>query len=100
MRAALHRCRNERGNMTKDTAIELVRQYAEIAYLSGMRDPTIVEIHTRWPEDGSERKAMRWLGFMQGVLYSNHLCTLDELKEHSRRGSALIGNPPPQPNDS
>jgi hypothetical protein len=28
-------------------------------------------------------KAMRWLGFLQGVLWSHGYCTLDELKRHS-----------------
>jgi hypothetical protein len=28
-------------------------------------------------------KAMRWLGFLQGTLWSHGYCTLDELKRHS-----------------
>jgi hypothetical protein len=32
-------------------------------------------------------KAMRWLGFIQGVLWMSGTFTLDELKEHSRRCS-------------
>ena len=29
-------------------------------------------------------KAMRWLGFIQGVLYCNGIYTIPELKQHSR----------------
>jgi hypothetical protein len=28
-------------------------------------------------------KAMRWLGFLQGALWSHAYCTLDELKRHA-----------------
>jgi exonuclease I len=28
-------------------------------------------------------KAMRWLGFLQGALWSHGYCTLDELRQHS-----------------
>ena len=39
----------------------------------------------RWPVDGSKAKAMRWLGYMQGVLVCAGYYDLDEVKEHSRR---------------
>ena len=29
-------------------------------------------------------KAMRWLGFIQGVLWSERIFSIDQLKEHSR----------------
>ena len=32
---------------------------------------------------GKIDKAMRWLGFVQGVLSSKGLCTIDELKDHN-----------------
>lgn len=38
----------------------------------------------RFPLDGSEKKAMRWLGYMQGVLVMSGIFTLDQVKEHSR----------------
>ena len=34
--------------------------------------------------DGSEKKAMRWLGYMQGILVAKSVFTLDDVKEHSR----------------
>lgn len=38
----------------------------------------------------SPDKAMRWLGFAQGVAYALNLYTLDEIKEHSRFAVALL----------
>jgi len=32
---------------------------------------------------GCVKKAMRWLGFLQGALWANGYFTLDELKHHS-----------------
>ena len=81
--------------MTRDEALDLLGEYSEIAehllpasrgchhesamlgHLAGMRD--------RFPADGSERKAMRWVGYMQGALVTTGVFTLDEVKEHSRR---------------
>jgi hypothetical protein len=75
--------------MDKDTALALLRQYADIAFDQGTSDPTITRIYERWPEDGSERKAMRWLGFMQGIMYARGFFTLEELKDHSRGGTVI-----------
>lgn len=38
----------------------------------------------RLVDDGQVEKAMRWLGFLQGILWSIGLFTLSELKEHCR----------------
>ncbi len=38
-------------------------------------------------EEGRIEKAMRWLGFIQGVLWSRGYYTLDQLKNHSRPDS-------------
>lgn len=35
----------------------------------------------------SEGKAMRWLGFIQGVLWAEHVFTVHDLKEHNRRAA-------------
>ncbi|OGI83813.1 hypothetical protein A2997_01745 [Candidatus Nomurabacteria bacterium RIFCSPLOWO2_01_FULL_36_10b] len=35
-------------------------------------------------EEGRIEKTFRWLGFIQGVLWSNRLFTLDDLKNHSK----------------
>jgi hypothetical protein len=74
--------------MTKDQALALIEMYADRCRSSTnpmlAADSVLTEIRQRWPEDGSENKAMRWLGFMQGALYSDGEFDLDELKEHSR----------------
>lgn len=33
-----------------------------------------------------EGKLMRWLGFMQGVLWAEKRFTLEQLKDHNRKG--------------
>jgi hypothetical protein len=72
--------------MTKERALRLVQQYAAVFRTTGEWDTTLTEIADRWPEDGSEQKAMRWLGFVQGVAYARGLFTLEEIKEHSMTG--------------
>ena len=72
--------------MTKDKAIRLIRQYDFLLTDRGERDPVVLHLLSRWPEDGSEYKAMRWLGFIQGVCYGKRIFKLDEIKEHSRSG--------------
>ncbi len=34
--------------------------------------------------DGRREKAMRWLGFIQGVMFSEGIFTINELANHSR----------------
>lgn len=34
--------------------------------------------------DGKREELMRWLGFLQGILWSEGIFTLDELKNHNR----------------
>ena len=41
----------------------------------------------KFVDEGRIEKAMRWLGFIQGVLWHGEYFTLDELKEHSRPGA-------------
>jgi len=77
--------------MTKDTALRLIEQYTAVFKSQGLPD-TASELAQRWPQDGSEKKAMRWLGFAQGVAYCSGIYTLDELKEHSRRGYVVHKN--------
>lgn len=38
----------------------------------------------RLVDDGSVPKAMRWLGFLQGVLWARNAYTLAELRSHSK----------------
>jgi hypothetical protein len=70
------------------TALKLIRRYtdefkAEFGHINA-HDAVLTELADRFPEDGSKNKAMRWLGFAQGVSYEMGMYSLDELKEHSR----------------
>lgn len=61
------------------------------AQLSG---PTVGEAlaHARWManaaiglvKEGRTEKAFRWLGFIQGILWSNHYLTIDEARKMNR----------------
>ena len=70
--------------MTKDEALDLMDQYCSLVKELGGHNETVTGLRSRFPEDGSEKKAMRWLGFMQGILYITEIFTLEELKVHSR----------------
>jgi hypothetical protein len=52
---------------------------ASLYHLAYMCDEAIVLVR-----DGRQEKAFRWLGFIQGVLFSEGIFTLDDLKNHSR----------------
>ena len=69
--------------MTKDDAIRLVRAYADIV----PPDDHIRTMPDRMA-DHSIGKAMRWLGYVQGVLVERGVFSLDEIKEHSRMFSS------------
>lgn len=72
--------------MTKATALEMIKGYeAALAGRDGCPD-AINGISSRFPVEGSINKAMRWLGFCQGVALAIEAYTLPELKEHSRLG--------------
>jgi hypothetical protein len=87
--------------MTKSEAIDLMRQYAAFTdeFAADRSDGRrhsynllislghIRSMPDRFPEEGSVKKAMRWLGFMQGALWMVRAFTLEELKDHSRRKS-------------
>ena len=70
--------------MTKDEALDLIDRYCSIAKERTIASEVITGLRSRFPKDGSEGKAMRWLGFMQGALYAANVFTLEELKVHSR----------------
>jgi len=73
--------------MTKDDALNLISSYCEITKNRGFEDEIVTGLRGRFPPEGSEAKAMRWLGFMQGALYTHKVFTLDELKKHSMERS-------------
>jgi len=68
--------------MTKEQALRLMHAYAEYTSLAHLRG-----MPARVTEDFSIEKTMRWLGFMQGALWSSERFTLEELKEHSRHAA-------------
>mgnify|MGYP000725319346 CR=1 FL=1 len=71
--------------MTREDAIELMHQYAD--KLEGAKDDPLAHVAgmpRRFPSEGSEKKAMRWLGFVRGVLFAAGTFSLEDLKEHSR----------------
>jgi len=70
--------------MTKDEALGLIDRYCSIAKERTVAGEVITGLRSRFPKDGSEGKAMRWLGFIQGALYAANVFTLEELKVHSR----------------
>lgn len=79
--------------MTKEKCYELVDRYESwlaslgphkkdrkmVEHLLGMF-PTMRE----FLRDSRTEKFMRWLGFVQGVLWQRRWFTLEELKEHNR----------------
>lgn len=42
-------------------------------------------------KDYSDAKRNRWLGWMQGVLWSEGIYTLDEQKQHNLRSREVVG---------
>lgn len=79
--------------MTKIEALALLAGYSRVAkerQKSGwysvhhQHQMQLVEgIEERFPADGSEAKAMRWLGYAQGVMVASGVFGLDDVKRHS-----------------
>ncbi len=57
--------------------------YNMLAHCHGMLDEM-----EKFVAEGRMEKAFRWLGFIQGCLWSAGLYTLEELKNHNRPDSA------------
>lgn len=72
--------------MNRQQALSLLEEYRDHAG-SVLCDPAVTDMKNRWPDDGSERKSMRWVGFMAGVLYQAGVFSLEEIKDHFRRGT-------------
>ena len=77
--------------MKRKTALGMISDYADYARRQGDTCSTVTDVMNRWPADGSTDKAMRWLGFMQGVMWSAGYYTLAEIKAHSRRATENEG---------
>jgi hypothetical protein len=67
--------------MTKQEVLAMIEAYE--THACPVEEDALHGIRARFPQDGSEAKAMRWLGFCQGVLHERGIFTLDELKQHS-----------------
>ncbi len=56
-----------------------ITRYSNLEHLRYMCDRALDFV-----EENRIEKAMRWLGFIQGVLFAESMFNLTELKEHSR----------------
>ncbi len=50
-----------------------------LEHCHGMLDKMVELVH-----EGRMEKVFRWLGFIQGVLWANQICTLTELKNQNK----------------
>lgn len=81
--------------MTLDQAVhaaqEIDRTYLEsVSFYARQSEGGINNPHLRWMVShiivcGSENKAMRWLGYIQGVLVAQGRATLADMKDINRR---------------
>ena len=81
--------------MTREVALSLLSGYAPFCANEALdfkpeSDRDILEsaagMSERFPFDGSEAKAMRWLGYMQGICVAYGIYSLEQVKQHSMRG--------------
>lgn len=80
--------------MNRQEALSLLFEYQEFSLPpEGVRaNPTLEILNTirdRFLVYGNEAKAMRWLGFAQGVLFAGGWFGLDALKTHSKNKTML-----------
>lgn len=67
-----------------------VEELYTLQMFSRMR--SMLEQHPRMDVEESEKlweKIMRWLGFMQGVLWCNGVYTIEQMQEHNKNGIGL-----------
>ncbi len=74
--------------MTKAQSIALIRQYCEtLRNVRAMHDVQVdaAGMYDRWEAaPGDKDKAMRWLGYIQGVCVASGIFTRIEVQQHSR----------------
>lgn len=81
--------------MTRDEALILLYDYGRYVnrmlihegFCAPKHPPALSDVVGMWnrfPSEGSKAKAMRWLGYMQGVCVASEVFTLDQVKEHSK----------------
>mgnify|MGYP003395309543 FL=1 len=76
--------------MTKEKVQEVAIYYEEYLHNHGRQG--IIENHCKYIleqiltfiKQNNTEKAMRWLGFVQGCLWTCHYFTIDELRGHNR----------------
>ena len=96
------RARKGEVDMTKAQALSLLREYCEgikkredSIFLYPTRNGPALRVAMgmadRFPEDGSKSEAMRWLGYMQGVLVCSTWFTPAAVMQHSKNKTL---NPP------
>lgn len=71
--------------MTKDEVMILAHNYSTMGpeHLATMV-PKMEAMNFNEPKE--REKLMRWLGFMQGVLWERQVYSLDELRSHNKYG--------------
>lgn len=89
--------------MTREEALGLLKQYRDahlcdsrythMGRVSAQMMRHALDMAVRFPENGSESKAMRWLGHLQGCLRFAHWYSLEELKTHSKNKTLAPKSP-------
>ena len=57
----------------------LYKKLRGLEHCHGMLDKMVEFVH-----EGRMGKTFRWLGFIQGVLWTSRICSLTDLKNHNR----------------
>jgi hypothetical protein len=79
--------------MTKQEALDLLGEYCGHIDAWDHRSWSLygdkvlydaIGMYGRFPSTGSTNKAMRWLGYLQGVLVAYGEFTLEDVKQHSK----------------
>lgn len=76
--------------MTNQKLLDVIAHYeSRVAYLRGV-SANLDHVATMLPkmrtlvEEGRREKVMRWLGFVQGVLWCFNIYTIEEMKAHNK----------------
>lgn len=79
--------------MTKDKLSNVIvkyKKFIEVIRKDGIQSNVLDHVYDMIPkiqgfiEEGRIEKAYRWLGFMQGVMWTEGLFTIEELKKHNK----------------
>lgn len=75
--------------MSKDEALSLLKEYCEYVKDDYSNFKHLTEMYQRFPKDGPEDKAMRWLGYMQGYCVALEIFSFEDVKAHSRNKTLI-----------